>query len=131
MIAEFVAKWDAKKNEIEDYFKEKHPTDYAEIVKKVVEILKEDYGSPNAEKIHEIDDGAYQGTLLFIIPEDTYQPHDYWYVRVWYGSCSGCDTLEGIRGYYDEKPTEQQTKDYMTLALHILQGITKMGGEPA
>ena len=31
-----------------------------------------------------------------MIPEEGYQPSDYWYVRVSYGSCCGCDTLQSI-----------------------------------
>ena len=48
-------------------------------------------------------------------------------MKVGYGSCSGCDTLEGIRHYNDDKPTEEQVRDYMTLALHIVQGMKRMG----
>ena len=46
----------------------------------------------DAESITEIDDGDYQGTLLFTIPEDTYQPASYQYLMTFvaYGSCSGC-----------------------------------------
>ena len=35
-------------------------------------------------------------------------------MKVGYGSCSGCDTLEGIRYYNDDKPTEEQVRDYAT-----------------
>ena len=70
-----------------------------------------------------IDHGDYQGTLLFIIAASGYQPNKYWFVKVDYGSCSGCDTLEGIRCYSDGPPSDAQVADYMTLALHILQGI--------
>ena len=58
-----------------------------------------------------------------------YQPWEYWYVKVGYGSCSGCDTLEGIRDYPDEPPTKEQIDAYMTLALHIVQGFKSMQTE--
>lgn len=50
-------------------------------------------------------------------------------MKVGYGSCSGCDTLEAIRDYSSEKPTPEQVKDYMALALHIVQGLKKMGDD--
>jgi len=125
MIKEFVDRFEEKKNNLKQIFKEKHPEDYADLVKSVISILANDetYGGLDPEKIHCIDDGDYQGTLLFIIPEKTYQPDVYWAVKVGYGSCSGCDTLESIRGWLDNSPTEDQVNDYMTLALHVVQGI--------
>lgn len=71
-----------------------------------------------------IDDGDYQGTQIFVIPLDTYQPNvtDYIVTNTYYGSCSGCDTLKSINSYdYDELPNEEQIEDYMQLALHLLQ----------
>ena len=118
------------KKRIEEKIKERPPEIYKELVEIVVEQLaeKDDFGEPSFgtmdwRKIHEIDDGDYQGTLLFIIPENCYQPYDYWYVKVCYGSCSGCDTLEAIKFDTEEK---DQLKDYMALALHIVQKIKKM-----
>ena len=132
MIKEFVQKWEENKDKVRAVFAEKHPDSYADIVRAVIEILHDEdfgYGTPDPNRIHEIDDGDYQGTLVYVIAEDTYQPNDYWYVKVWYGSCSGCDTLEGIRLYTDETPTENEVNQYMRLALHILQGLKKMGDE--
>jgi hypothetical protein len=133
MIQEFVDKFMEGKVQIEDAFKEKAPESYKEIVEKVISLLHDDdaYDSVDPERIHEIDDGDYQGTLLYVIAASGYQPDDYWYVKVGYGSCSGCDTLESISGYSDEKPTDDQVKDYMTLALHIVQGLKKMGEDIA
>jgi hypothetical protein len=92
-------------------------------VKEVVKILPD----VCRETLHCIDDGDYQGTLLFLIPEDTYQPDNYYYVKVEYGSCSGCDTLESIRDYDSDTPNDEQVKDYMTLCLHIIQKFKKLG----
>ena len=136
MIQAFVDRFMEKKDELRGVFYEKHPDEYLDIVKAVVSVLSdEEYGDMDITRIHVIDDGDYQGTLVFVIAEIAYQPHKYWYVRVSYGSCSGCDTLKAIRGYgEDDKPTKEQVDDYMQLALHIVQGIKKMGdddgGEP-
>lgn len=130
MIQEFVDLFMAKKQELEAMFKDKHPYDYKQIVTSVVSVLKtDDYGSISPERVHEIDDGDYQGTLVYVIGAGGYQPDDYWYVKVGYGSCSGCDTLEAIRGYSGERPTPEQVKNYMTLCLHVVQGLKKIGGE--
>lgn len=129
MIKEFVEAWDKRKGEVEAQFKEAHPTDYLEVVTKVIEILSNssDYDFPDTKRITMIDHGDYQGTLLFVIGADGCQPSKYWYVFVGYGSCSGCDTLQAIKyddpSYGEGKPTDGQVAQYMTLALHIVQGL--------
>ena len=132
MIQKFVDRFMAKKPEMEAKFSEKHPEQYLEIVKVVIEAIHDpdEYGDIDPTRIHEIDDGDYQGTLLYVIAANSYQPADYWYVKVEYGSCSGCDTLQAINDEWDseKKPSKEQVKDYMTLALHIVQGIKKLGG---
>lgn len=118
----------AKKPDLEAKFRESHPSDYVDIVKAVVEaVTTDEYNDIDPERIHTIDDGDYQGTLLFVIAAKGYQPSDYWAVFVSYGSCSGCDTLQAIRDYENDTPTEDQVSQYMTLALHIVQGLKKIG----
>jgi hypothetical protein len=63
---------------------------------------------------------------VYVIAATGYQPSDYWYVKISYGSCAVCDTLERIRDYSVGKPTAKQACDYMTLALHIVEGLKKM-----
>ena len=135
MIKEFIDIWDKRKGEVEAAFRQKFPASYEEIVCEVTKILMNanEYGCPDYERIHAIDDGDYQGTLLFVIAEKTYQPDKYWYVRANYGSCSGCDTLQAIEtdGTWDIEGNKQaindeQIKDLMTLALHIIQGLKEM-----
>lgn len=133
MIQPFVDKFIAAEAAIKAKFAEGHPGSYEEIVRLVIETInpEQEYDGPDFERIHAIDDGDYQGTLLFVIAAVGYQPSDYWFVKVYYGSCSGCDTLQSISGYSDEKPDEGQIKDYWTLALHVAQGLHKLGGEEA
>lgn len=130
MIQEFVNRYMNNAHLLKELFK-KHPDNYAEIVKNVITIISsdEDDYMPDPERIYEIDDGHYQGTLVYVMGAKGYQPSDYWYVKVGYGSCSGCDTLERIKTYDDEPPTDEQLKDYMTLCLHIVQGLKKMGDD--
>lgn len=131
MIKEFVDRFMAGKPKLEEVFSKGHPGGYSDIVKAVVEVIRDvenNYSTPDPERIHEIDDGDYQGTLVYVIGDTGYQPYHYWYVKVGYGSCSGCDTLNGIRDYdYGDVPTPEQVKEYLGLALHIVQGLKKMG----
>ncbi|MDR1251489.1 MAG: hypothetical protein LBK62_04910 [Treponema sp.] len=82
--------------------------------------------------IQSIDYGDYQGTLIFVWAEATYQPttHSTFYTSVEYGSCSGCDTLQRILEIgYDEKFTESQVDDLWTLCLHMMQCTKKISQE--
>lgn len=129
METKFVERFDNKRNEIKETLAFlldtcKDDIDYSDIVRIVIDAIHEDDGDPNPNAIHEIDDGDYQGMLLFVIPEDEWQPYDYWHVRVGYGSCSACDTLKGI--LYGSDDREQQINDLLTLALHIFQGLKKL-----
>lgn len=129
MEARFIERFDSKRDEIKETLAFlldtcKYGIDYRDIVSIVIDAIHEGDGDPDPNAISEIDDGDYQGVLLFVIPEDIYHPYDYWYVRVFYGSCSGCDTLQSI--LYDSYSKEQQINDLFTLALHIFQGLKKL-----
>lgn len=132
MIKEFVERWEKNKPAIKEYFQKQHPEEYKDIVKLVIENITDNdryNNTPDPERIHEINDGDYQGTLLYIIAEKGYQPNKYYSVYVSYGSCSGCDTLEALRSW-NKPPTDEQIDGYMQLALHIVQGL-KVVGEPS
>ena len=126
----FIEAWDYGKDKIRAKFQEKGPDSYEDIVKSVVELAAGDkgYGVPDPDRIHVIDDGDYQGTQVFVIGAKGYQPSQYWYVSNYYGSCSGCDTLEHINSLngWNEKPNEAQVDQWMMLCLHIVQRIRKM-----
>ena len=131
MIQEFVNAFMKNKESCKTKLQERHPDNYEDMVRIVLETIneKEDtlHKKPNSFRIHEIDDSEYQGVLLFIIPENTFQPINYWAVKVLYGSCSASDVLQNIKGSCSAKtPTEEQLDDYMSLALHIVQGLKKI-----
>lgn len=85
---------------------------------------------PDSGNVHCIDDGSYQGTLVYVIPEAGYQPSRYWYCRIAYGSCSACDTLDGIITSYSLNDDENEALDgLMALCLHVVQGTREMEGE--
>jgi len=130
MIKEFVEKWNKYNKDLEEFFrntKQEEYSSYEEIVKilfdEVINKGEDEYDTFDTKNICVIDDGYYQGTQIFILHKDTYQPEikDYVYTNTYYGTCSGCDTLLGISSYDGGLPDEQQIKEYMTLALHLLQ----------
>ena len=132
MIQELVKQWEENKHELENYFRttrqEEYASSYKQILKKIFELclLKADnYTNFDLDRMTVIDDGDYQGTQIFIIPKNTYQPsvEDYVMTNTYYGSCSGCDTLQAICDYENGLPTDDQVKDYMTLALHLVQKL--------
>ena len=134
MIQEFVDRFMAAKHKLRKRMIDTPPFDYGALVKMVVETITSDaYSDIDPERIHEINDGCYQGTLVYVIACKGYQPSTYWYLRVYYGSCSGCDTLEAIQTmvWRASAPVEkkEQIDAYMTLALHVVQRLKKMGGD--
>ena len=127
MIAEFVKAWDNNRKALKDWIAQQdqsqlsYKTILEALITKVINPTTENKW--NASKITEIDDGDYQGCQIFIIPLENYSPgpYEYFVTYQYYGSCSGCDLLEGIREYQDGKPSRAQIHEYMTLALHLLQ----------
>lgn len=129
MIKEFAARWPEAKKKLETDFSQEHPESYEEILQRLIEALNpegQEYGLPDPERIKQIDWGEYQGTLVFVVGALGYQPEEHWTVTVDYGSCSVCDTLQGLRGYEAGPPTSEQVAGYVTLALHMLQGLWKI-----
>lgn len=121
-----VKKWDKNREVLRNYIKEHlnefDGYDYIDLVKVIIEIIFDNEWDKN--NITEIDNGDYQGTLLFMIPAPLYQPSvdDYLLTYVAYGSCCCCDTLQSVQ-YEDDK--EQKIKDYMTLCKDIVTNIIK------
>lgn len=140
MIPEFINAWDKNKSILEDYFKSHKQIEYSSyvgLVKIVMHVVLnpyfiEEFGYRyDTENVTIIDDGNYQGTQIFVFHKDVYQPGvgDYVFTSSYYGSCSLCDTMEGIRDLSDsDLPSEEQVREYMTLALHQIQGFKPLGG---
>jgi hypothetical protein len=134
MINKLVVQWEENKHKLQDYFKETNQEEY-DTYTKIIRIVFELCFTKewDLDKMTVIDNGDYQGTEIFIIPRDTYQPsvHDYIVTDTYYGSCSGCDTLLSISEYEVEKPNEDQVMEYMTLALHLIQRLHYLSCEDA
>lgn len=137
MIIELVKQWEENKYRLEAYFRNKNQSEYSSyefILRKIFELCIPN--TPNnrdwdLDKMTVIDDGEYSGTKIFIIPYNVYEPDikDYVMTDTYYGSCSGCDTLMNIADYEYGLPNDRQVREYMTLALHLVQKLRGLGIE--
>ena len=132
MIQIFVDRFMDRKEKMRELLSQR-PGSYKAILESLIEVISDGeegiYGEePDKARIHEIDDGHYQGTLVFVVGACGYQPSTYWYTRVSYGSCSCCDTLQALRGW-DDEISKEEIDGYETLALHMLQAMKKMGDD--
>lgn len=133
MLKIVVEKWWKNKNKLEAAYRFKtgwNSCSYLDIVKETINSILNDndgYIKWDIEHITEIDNGDYQGTLLYLIPENTYQPSadEYLMTYVYYGSCSGCDTLQAIQEWSEGPLKEDQIKEFMMLSLHLLENMIK------
>lgn len=133
MLKYCLERWDKNKNKLESELRRRTDLNdcvYIDLVKMVVRIIFSDdqYSlSWDYKNITEIDNGDYQGTLLFLIPKKCYQPDESEYLMTYvgYGSCSGCDTLQAIQNWGTGRLTEQQVKDFMALCKDIVTNTIK------
>lgn len=132
MLKIIIEQWDKNKDILKEELKNinLNDIDYKTLVKMAFQYVYNTNNEDNSvdiERINQIDDGDYQGTLLYTIPFDTYQPAEYQYLMTYidYGSCSGCDTLLSIIGTDKGIPSEEQLKDLMILCKDILQNTIK------
>ena len=142
MIKYCIEKWDKNKdllrstldnNKLLNHVLNKNDDDpleyleYKDLVKLTVMFILNDENEWNENKIKEIDDGDYQGTLLYLIPEDTYQPNssEYLMTFVEYGSCSACDTLQEIQCFLDTRSRNESIDDLMNLCKDLICNMIK------
>lgn len=136
MIKEFIDAWEKNKGTLEGYFRthiQEEYSEYSTLVKLLFDIvINPSVSKYDTNDIDVLDHGDWQGTQIFILHLDTYHPcaSEYVYTHTYYGSCSGCDTLQAIHLYgYDKLPNDYQINDYMALCLHLLQRCKRMYSE--
>jgi hypothetical protein len=130
MIQPFVDRFMAATPDIKAKLSETRPDSYVDLVDRLIKVLNgqdNDYNSnPDPTRITVINHGDYQGTLLFIIGAEGYQPSTYWSIFVDYGSCSGCDAFEAIHVYGNALVTSEEVDGYWTLMLHMVQSMKQL-----
>ena len=120
MLKYCVDQWEKNKENLrkalEQFDFRNEQMDYEVLMSLVITHILEDKW--DSENFIMVDDGDYQGNLLFIIHEKIYQPSEEHYLITYvkYGSCSCYDTMQGILYESDTK-----VEDLMTLALHMIQ----------
>lgn len=137
MIKYCYEKWEQNQDELRQAIvnnsQEIKHCEYEFLVRLVVDhILNvgKDWYTWDSKHISVIDNGDYQGTLIFLIPLDTYQPScdQYLMTYSWYGSCSGCDSLMNVQMdmSWDDAPlTEQNITDIMSLCKDLVVNMVK------
>lgn len=138
MLKKLLEKWNLNKDALKEELRTRDDLNaftYSDLVKLTFDIIYnrgEEESLTNmlaTEGITRIDDGDYQGTLLFVIPFRTYQPTECEYLMTYvgYGSCSGCDTLLALQGCgWDKQPLDNnQVNGFMQLCKDIICNTIK------
>lgn len=131
MILDFTERFQEIKPKLLKEFGKTHPSSYEDIFRKTIKIMFEDYENeeicdsdlPDFNRITVINDGDWQGTLVFVIGAQGYQPSTYWVSSVNYGSCSSCDTFQM---YEDFDHPKKSAPNMVTLALHLIQSMKQI-----
>lgn len=125
-------KWNKNRSTLEKKLRETNlcGVNYLDLLKLTVKCIFNDDAFDvkwDTENITEIDNGDYQGTLLYLIPGDYYQPSESEYLMTYigYGSCSGCDLLQSIQPWDRSKVTEETIKDFMSLCKDFVTNTVK------
>lgn len=140
MIKYALEKWEENKEVLRNTIQQTEKNmrsvwDYEEIVKLTCHCIFNEKvidGDPkiNIDGITMIDNGDYQGTLLFMLPFDTDQPAEYEYLMTYvgYGSCSGCDTLQRIQLdeiYYNDETEKDLVDSYLSICKDIVSNTIR------
>ena len=128
-------KWNANREKLEAKFRggfDFDRTTYQELLALTVECIFNDGDSEynwDTDGITEIDNGDYQGTLLYLIPQVTYPPSEYEYLMTYigYGSCSCCDLLRSIQpcGTPEDEDLNKVVTDFMSLCKSFVTNMVK------
>ena len=135
MLKVLVEKWEKNRDKLRHELETRtdiRGMEYKDLVKLTFGVIyndNEEVSRVNVKRITEINDGSFQGTLLYLIPLDWYQPseNEYLMTYVGYGSCSGCDTLQSIFSFdYDEGVLKaKQVAELMVLCKDIITNTIK------
>ena len=126
MERSIIKQWDKNKHKLEAYFKKTRMSEYGYAYEDLMEIIfKICIKGYDIDKMDVFYVGGNVGDVIFKIPKKTKdaETQKYLVTETDYGSCSGCDTLLRIGGYNYGLPTDDQVKGFMSLCLHLVQGM--------
>ena len=122
MIKEIISQWESNKGKLKEFLESQvtpqgtYVTSYLYIVKAIFTHVIDGY---DVERITETDpDDGYSGYFIYIIPSKS---NNGLILRVSYGSCEICDTMQYINNIDNN---EERVRLYMLLALHIVQRLS-------
>jgi hypothetical protein len=130
MILHYVKQWEERKHLLEQWLTKNEANSYQDIYETLFRLVVTEpqkinpqltnYNEWNWNRFVKIDDGNFQGNEIYILCSNEYQPSltDYIFTSVAYGSCTVCDTFQSIEMLEDKA---ERVKQYMTLALHMVQ----------
>lgn len=135
MIKSFIEAWEKNNYQLRlwlEYDVDIEDIEYADIVKAIFErvinpSIEREWEKYDIEKMTIVNDGDYQGTLIFLIPKNVYQPdaYDYIVTHNYYGSCSGCDALQSYQFATEGKA---RIDGIMMIALHLVEKMKPLYG---
>lgn len=122
MLKYCINKWEENRGKLKKAIQELDGyISYTELMKLVVKHI---FGDEWDDKeITAIDNGDYQGTIIFAFHKKTYQPYASQYLMTYisYGSCSLCDALEAA--FFENETEEETVLDLMNICLHLIQNM--------
>ena len=91
MLKVLAEQWCKNQNKLKKYLKDNYETLNSLMYKDIVQIAFEQIYDNKLDPLSfdcmtMVDNGGYQGTLLFIIPFNTYQPNEYQYLMTYINS---------------------------------------------
>lgn len=132
MIQQYVDAIVLQKQEIKEELekKERHYNifDYEFIFRMMLEYINKtaenDWEEFSVKDRTKINDGDYQGTLLFFCHRCMYQPsiYEYYWTHIDYGSCTGCDTMLRAEDAYRYDPDAGIEQLYLIM-LHMAENM--------
>lgn len=127
MLRDVIENWEQHKD---DLHKAIAQTDFGDIeYKKLMELIAVHIIGiePKNLELQEIMPDAYQGCngYMFCDKNGSCSPRDFYTAIAWYGSCSNCDAILGIKDRNTGLPSEKQTGELMKLCLELVQSVKR------
>lgn len=121
MIQTFIDRFIDRKYKLREIFSNNTLENYFELVKIVIDLISDDNRGICHNSITEISSGGRSGSLLYIIKNKyEYDDPEFWYIKIRYGSCPGCDAFEQA---IHINTNDQRIDDLISLSLHIVESI--------
>lgn len=126
MVKEVIEAYEKARPNIKAWLKVNHPKSEEELVKRMFLEMKQVGLNVDVDSIVKINN-EFTWSLMFVIPitsifkDGKFATYTYYTIALAYGSHPASDMFLYIQRKMGLHPTKQQVKDYMTMALHLVQ----------